>query len=281
MVKNSYNTIRKIIQEADAILIGASNGLSISEGFNIFANDAWFQENFGDFQNKYGLRNVLDGCFTKFPTEEEKWGFWSRLVWHKSYQYQPSNIMQNLYRMASGRDYFVLTSNGEDHFVPSGFDPHRVFEIEGQYTSMCCAQHCHEGVYSNREAVEKMAKAEHNGLVPTELLPKCPQCGGPMKIHMAADNSFFQSSWFHEKQAAYQEFLKRNHGKRLVILELGVGWRNQLIKEPFMRLTAAEPAATYITFNKGEVYIPQEISGKSIGVDGDIALALANILNEK
>lgn len=75
MVKNSYNTIRKIIQEADAILIGASNGLSISEGFNIFANDAWFQENFGDFQNKYGLRNVLDGCFTKFPTEEEKWEF--------------------------------------------------------------------------------------------------------------------------------------------------------------------------------------------------------------
>ena len=124
-----------------------------------------------------------------------------------------------------------------------------------------------------------MAEAEHNGLVPTELLPKCPQCGGPMKIHTAGDNSFFQSSWFLEKQTTYHEFLKRNHGKRLVILEFGVSWRNQLIKGPFMRLVAAEPAATYITFNKGEVYIPQEISDKSIGVDGDIGLALANILN--
>lgn len=281
MMKNSYDTIKKIIQESDAILIGASNGLSISEGYNIFANDAWFQENFGDFQNKYGLRNVLDGCFTQFPTEEEKWGFWSRLVWRKSYQYQPTHMMQDLYALVSEKDYFVLTSNGEDHFVPSGFEPQRVFELEGQLTNMCCVQHCHEGVYPNREAVEKMAQAEHNGLVPTELLPKCPQCGGPMKIHMADDNSFFKSQWFLEKQTTYHEFLKRNHGKRLVILELGVGWRNQLIKAPFMRLAAAEPSATYITFNKGEVYIPEEISGKSIGVDGDIGSALSNILNTK
>ena len=66
-----------------------------------------------------------------------------------------------------------------------------------------------------------------------------------------------------------------------MILELGVGWRNQLIKAPFMRLAAAEPSATYITFNKGEVYIPEEISDKSIGLDGDIGSALSNILNAK
>ena len=44
-----------------------------------------------------------------------------------------------------------------------------------------------------------------------------------------------------------------------------------------MQLAASEPNAVYITFNKGELYIPDEIQGKSIGVDGDIAEALHEI----
>ena len=52
---NVYQEISQIIKEADGILIGASNGLSIAEGYNIFADDAWFQENMGDFREKYGL----------------------------------------------------------------------------------------------------------------------------------------------------------------------------------------------------------------------------------
>ena len=75
----------------------------------------------------------------------------------------------------------------------------------------------------------------------------------------------------------YQNFIKRYHGNKLVILEFGVGWRNRMIKEPFMHLAASEPESTYITFNKGEVYIPSEIAGRSIGVDGDIGEALKEI----
>ena len=44
------------IREADALLIGASNGLSIAEGYHIFANNEMFRRQFGDFQQKYGIR---------------------------------------------------------------------------------------------------------------------------------------------------------------------------------------------------------------------------------
>lgn len=47
-----------------------------------------------------------------------------------------------------------------------------------------------------------------------------------------------------------------------------------------MQFTASEPNAVYIIFNKGEIYIPDEIAGRSIGVDGHIAEALHNILIE-
>ena len=34
----------------------------------------------------------------------------------------------------------------------------------------------------------------------------------------------------------------------------------------------------YITFNKGEIYIPHQIQNKAIGVDGDLALILPEVL---
>ena len=43
-MEENFRNIYKAIQEADALLIGASNGLSISEGYNIFADDHWFQK---------------------------------------------------------------------------------------------------------------------------------------------------------------------------------------------------------------------------------------------
>lgn len=41
-----WNLIAKKIKEADAILIGASNGLSITEGLHLFADNAAFEELF-------------------------------------------------------------------------------------------------------------------------------------------------------------------------------------------------------------------------------------------
>ena len=39
MKMNVYQEISQIIKEADGILIGASNGLSIAEGYNIFRSE--------------------------------------------------------------------------------------------------------------------------------------------------------------------------------------------------------------------------------------------------
>ena len=73
-------------------------------------------------------------------------------------------------------------------------------------------------------------------------------------------------------------FLNRYHGKRLAILELGIGSRNRLIKLPLMQLAAREPQATYITLNLAqELYIPDEIAHQSIGLAGDIALTLREL----
>ena len=70
-----WKPIAEKFREADAILIGASNGLSITEGLHLFADNAAFDELFGDFKQKYGLHCILQGMMAGWPSEEEKWAF--------------------------------------------------------------------------------------------------------------------------------------------------------------------------------------------------------------
>ena len=55
----AYREIAEKIRQADAVLIGASNGLSITEGLHLFADNQAFDEVFGDLKRKYGLRCIL------------------------------------------------------------------------------------------------------------------------------------------------------------------------------------------------------------------------------
>lgn len=45
-MKAIYERIATEIRTAEAIIVGASNGLSITEGFHLFADNLWFQIKF-------------------------------------------------------------------------------------------------------------------------------------------------------------------------------------------------------------------------------------------
>ena len=152
-----WNPIAEKFREADAILIGASNGLSITEGLHLFADNATFERLFGDFKQKYGLRCILQGMMAGWPSEEEKWAFWARLIHRYCGQYQPTPVMNDLKAIVGEKDYFVVTSNGEGHFELCGFDPTKIYEIEGNWFTMQCARPCHDTLYSSLEVAEKLS----------------------------------------------------------------------------------------------------------------------------
>lgn len=281
MEEQFYKILAKI-HEADNILIGASNGLSISEGIHIFADNEAFQENFGDFHEKYGFRSIIQGCFYPFPSEEGKWAFFSRMYDYFLYKGEASSVMKNLNELVKDKHFFLVTSNIDDHFRQAGFPIDRLFEIEGNCRNLQCSHGCHDQIYPGDEILSKMAQHQENGKVSPELIPKCPECSSPMKVHVEVDRNFLRGEYWQTSFQAYQDFIEHAHGKKLVLLELGVGARNQLIKAPFMNLTNHEEQATYITFNKGsELYIPDAIADKSIGIDGNIAEVLQQLVEMK
>lgn len=221
---DSIQRAAQAIARADALLIGASNGLSIAEGYHIFAGNEMFQQQFGDWKQKYGIRNVIEGCFFPYPTEKERTEFLQRLVQRWVKEYHPSQVMKDLFAIVGNKDYFILTSNADTHLELSGFDVERVFEVEGTFEDM-------------------------------------------LKHRLPAD-----------KSRQTNEFLRRYHGKHIVILELGIGKHNRLIKQPLMQLAGNEPHAVYVTLNlASELYIPDTIAHKSVGLAGDIAVTLREL----
>lgn len=270
-----YKDIMDTIHQADALLIGASNGFSISEGLHIFAENQAFEHLLGDFKKTYGIRSILQGFFFPFPTEEEKWAFFSRVANHYSGSYTGSPNTDALKEIIGDKPYFIVTSNGENHFELAGFRADCIYEIEGSWKQMQCSTPCHTELYPAFELLKTMAQSEQNCRIPSALIPKCPECGRPMQLHVATDHSFLPD---HTAKARFRQFLNTWHHKKLVILELGIGMRNQMIKGPLMRLAAQEPYAAYITLNKGEVYIPAAISDKSYSLDGDITTLLSELV---
>lgn len=266
-MREKIELVVKSLLEADAVVIAASNGLSISEGYHLFAENKAFVELLGDFRQKYGIRSLLQGMFYNYPTEEEKWTLWSRIIWKYTNQYEPSETMKALHSLVRDKPYFIVTTNGEGHFEKTGFAEEQIFEIEGSSLWMRCANNCTHALYPTENEVFKLHLIESQRKLQREDLPICPTCGGPMQINYAVDGGF---CFDYSKHAAYNQFLQAYQHKKVVILELGIGYRNTLIKAPLMEFVSTAPQATYITINKGEVYIKESIKEQSIGFDGDI-----------
>lgn len=70
--------LRKALKEAQAVVIGAGAGLSISAGFSM--SGPRFYEHFQDFADAYGFQDMYSGGFYPFDTLEEYWAYWSRYI---------------------------------------------------------------------------------------------------------------------------------------------------------------------------------------------------------
>lgn len=129
---DNYEEAMNKINNADAVLISASNGLSISEGYHIFADNNDFKKYFGEFREKYQIPNIIQGVFAQIPKEDHE-KFMNILKDYMVTDYHGSTVFKNLKKIVDGKDYFIITSNADTHFQINGFDENKIFEIEGNF----------------------------------------------------------------------------------------------------------------------------------------------------
>ncbi len=110
--------LREIIDNTDAVVIGAGAGLSTSAGFTY--NGDRFHKYFGDFIEKYHFQNMYEGGFYPFDSLEEYWAYWSRYIYINRYMNAPKPVYDNFFELVKDKDYFVLTTNVDHCFQKAG-----------------------------------------------------------------------------------------------------------------------------------------------------------------
>ena len=70
--------LRRELEAAEAVVVGAGAGLSTSAGFTYSGER--FRRLFPDFIEKYHFSDMYSGGFYPFETLEEHWAYWSRYI---------------------------------------------------------------------------------------------------------------------------------------------------------------------------------------------------------
>lgn len=267
------------LEDADAIVIGGGAGLSAAAGLTF--SGPRFTENFADFIERYGFTDLYTSSFHPFKTEEERWAYWARHIHINRYAAGPTPLYQNLLALMAGKEYTVITTNVDNQFIASGFAAEKVWMVQGDYGFLQCAKACHKKLYYNRAQVEKMMAATINCKIPTELVPRCPVCGGQMSVHVHSDNHFIQGEKWQAGEMRYTKFLQGVRGKRVVYLELGVGFNTAgIIRYPFEQLTYQNPKAILVRLNRDHPEGPKENTQCTVPFTEDMGTALEALLSQ-
>lgn len=269
---DEINKLKKAVEEADAVVIGAGAGLSTSSGF--VYNGERFEKHFSEFGKKYGFKDMYSGGFYPYETPEEMWAYWSRFIFVNRFLDAPKPVYENLLSLVKDKDYFVITTNVDHCFQKAGFDKKRLFYTQGDYGLFQCSEPCSDDTYENEEMIRNMVEKQKDMKIPTDLIPKCPKCGKSLTMNLRSDDKFVEDKGWHEAAKRYRDFLNGHDGK-ILYLELGVGYNTPgIIKYPFWQMTAKNPKAIYACVNFGEAVCPEDIREQAICIDGDIGAVI-------
>ena len=270
--------LQEAIYTADMILIGAGAGLSTAAGLTYSGER--FHRLFGDFEKKYGITDIYTGGFFPFPSEEERWAWWSRHIWYNRYTDAPKPVYQQLLSLVKGKDYFVLTTNVDHQFQRACFEKQRLFYTQGDYGLLQCTKPCCQKTWDNEDQVREMVEKQKDMRIPTELIPHCPNCGRLMTTNLRSDDKFVEDEGWHEAAQRYKAFTEKARGKKLLLLELGVGMNTPgIIKIPFLKMAMNDDKVTYACIGIDDVWIPDEIKDRSIGIAADIADVISLLMD--
>lgn len=259
---------KKAIDEADYIIIGAGAGLSTAAGIEYTGER--FERYFKDFIDEYGFTDMYSSGFYPFKSQEEKWAYWALHVFANRYDVGKTDVYQKLLKLVEDKEYFVLTTNVEHQFWINGFEDERIFATQGDYGLLQCEKGCHDKLYPNRDQVFEWVEKTEDFKIPSEMVPKCPVCGGEMDLNLRKDNYFVEDAKWHEMNDNYSNFLNKIDGK-FVFLEIGVGFNTPgIIRYPFEQMTYNNDDATLIRLNLDYPQAIPENKDKTISFDENV-----------
>lgn len=260
---------KNALESAEAVVIGAGAGFSDAAGIKYVGKR--FTDNFQDFIKKYNMEDLYTSSFYPFKTQEERWAYWAKHVSLNRFETPATNLYTDLFDLVRDKNYFIITTNVEHQFWKANFPNEKIFATQGDYGYIQCAKGCHNKLYDNDSLVANMISATKDCKIPSSLVPKCPVCGGEMDINVRKDRYFVQDENWDIAYNNYEKFIENNENKKIVFIELGVGYNTPgIIRYPFEQMTNKNDKAVLIRLNKDYPQGPIENKSKTISFTEDM-----------
>jgi NAD-dependent SIR2 family protein deacetylase len=274
--EESMQELKAWLESADRILLGAGAGLSAAAGLSYLDEDLFkqFQPEMAAMGYRYPyelFQHENDG----WPQARE-WAYLIRHIHFVRYVFPASGLYKKLLALVREKDYFAVTSNFDRQLLRAGFSADRVFEAQGSYDRLRCTGRCTRETWEIKPYIDRLLPLidPDTFMISDEsAIPYCPYCGAP--LHTA----FRAFEGYKDEQARYVDWLESTNGKRLCILELGVGFNTPgVIRWPFERLTYLHDTAHLFRVNReyrewpghgGYPMLPRELRGKSTSMPYD------------
>ena len=276
--------LKKELETADAIVVGAGAGLSTAAGLTYSGER--FERYFFDFAKQYQIKDIYSGGFYPFPDEQTLWAWWARHIYYNRYIDAPKPVYADLLSLLRGKDYFIITTNVDHQFQRAGVDKKRLFYTQGDYGLFQSVDPGVQETFDNEAWTMRAMEAQgfvldekgvfqvpESGAIsmklPADLIPTAPN-GDPVKMNLRSDDTFVEDAGWRRASAAYSDFLRRHENLHVLFLEIGVGANTpMIIKFPFWQMTRDNRQAVYACLNYGEAVCPKEIERRSICIRGD------------
>ncbi len=99
-----------------------------------------------------------------------------------------------------------------------------------------------------------------------------------MAMNLRCDHYFVEDEAWHEAADRYADFLEQNKDRKVVLLELGVGFNTPIIiRFPFEKMVRENSSYSLIRLNMDEAVVPESFGERVIGIGGDMAKVITDI----
>jgi len=252
-------TIHDWLKSADAMVINTGAGMGIDSGLADYRGSGG---QWGSVESETG-QSIFEVVNPKSLIENPQymWTFFAKRL--KDYaDTEPHNGFHILKKWIAefNLDYFAITSNIDGHFQKAGFESEKIRELHGSIFHFQCSKPCSNQIWKTDYSPQQIMNEANEGKYPV-----CPHCGAMARpnIYMFRDNTFL-SDRSDAQEEKFQEFLHRNHGKSILVFEIGSGPHVQSIRKK-TRMLGLQHNAKIVRINPKDFKIKEPHIGIGLG----------------
>ncbi len=269
------------LERADSLFLTSGAGLTAAAGID-YGDTELFARHFPGML-QYGVRAQYE-MIGRPPTDEALfWGYWANHVNLVRHTWDRAEPYDDLHRLAGTFDddeVFVMTSNVDGFFERRGFDPARIHTPQGDYALMQCETPCTRDVWTWKDELDAMVDATDPAtqrLRDPALVPRCPNCGGPVFMNVRKDASFIDDHWRPAADRMAAWLRERATGNGLII-EIGAGFNTpSVIRWPGEAITDRFEGWRLLRINPTHPDVPAELGERAHGVSTDAGAFLRTL----